>query len=243
MADDKMNYSTTVLLYTKNNLVNMPDNKSCYGFNIVSSVTNISKCRIEGRLVCIIDAHPQNENAENLCRALRQSLKTAHCYIVSILDPMLPDASGKRAAAGCDDALIGPLTFELIKNYIAKLTAERPWAGVGPTLRVGELEVDQLAYRVLFKGKFIRLSASEFEMLVKLLKNSDTLLTRSHLIGLCRPGGCNVLERSFDNSIRRLRKSLQSQGVPDPVRRIRARGYVIDSGVFGRQAASVRAYC
>jgi two-component system, OmpR family, phosphate regulon response regulator PhoB len=210
-----MNCSTTILLKTNNAGIFPGVREGCDSANVVSIDAAIPKYRVEGRLTCFLDS------------------TVSHCYILMALSPNTLDAWKSAVGAGADDFVVGPLSSDIIIKRITELKKSSPWLGVGPAMHVGDLKVDPIAYSVTFRNRFIKLSASELEMLVKLLRNRDKLMSRASLMELCRPVGQAILEKSFDISICRLRKSLKAQGVPDPLRRIRARGYVFDSGVFG----------
>jgi two-component system, OmpR family, phosphate regulon response regulator PhoB len=228
-----MNCSTTILLKTNNAGIFPGVREGCDSANVVSIDAAIPKYRVEGRLTCFLDSTVNLDESLQISKDLRDSPITSHCYILMALSPNTLDAWKSAVGAGADDFVVGPLSSDIIIKRITELKKSSPWLGVGPAMHVGDLKVDPIAYSVTFRNRFIKLSASELEMLVKLLRNRDKLMSRASLMELCRPVGQAILEKSFDISICRLRKSLKAQGVPDPLRRIRARGYVFDSGVFG----------
>jgi len=101
-------------------------------------------------------------------------------------------------------------------------------SGASPRLRHGELVIDLVAFAARYRGKLLILRPNEFRLLAFFAANPDRVFSRKELIGSLSKDG-DLDERTVDVWAGRLRRALKQQGAPDPLRTVRARGYVLDS--------------
>lgn len=140
-------------------------------------------------------------------------------YDVIVLDRMLPGMDGLSAAenlrakgdktpilflsalgqvddrvkglrAGGDDYLVKPYAFSELLARIEVLGRRRGEETI-TELKVGDLEIDLLARRVMRAGKKIDLQPREFQLLEYLARNADQVVTRTMLLE-------NVWQYTFD---------------------------------------------
>lgn len=140
-------------------------------------------------------------------------------YDVIVLDRMLPGMDGLTAAetlrakgdktpilflsalgqvddrvkglrSGGDDYLVKPYAFSELLARIEVLGRRRGEETV-TEIRVGDLEIDLLARRVMRAGKKIDLQPREFQLLEYLARNADQVVTRTMLLE-------NVWQYTFD---------------------------------------------
>ena len=98
----------------------------------------------------------------------------------------------------------------------------------GP-FRHGELTVDPAAFAARFRGKVLPLRPNEFRLLLHFVTHPDKVFSRASIIEHLGKDSGLIDERTVDVWTGRLRRALRAAGVPDPLRTVRALGYVLDS--------------
>ena len=97
-------------------------------------------------------------------------------------------------------------------------------------LRAGDIEVDLLTREVRQTGELVRLSTTEFELLVYLLSNRGRVLSREQILravwGYDHDPGTNVV----DVYIGYLRRKLRHGDHAAPIVTVRSVGYRLDDG-------------
>ena len=133
----------------------------------------------------------------------------------------------KGLRAGGDDYLVKPYAFsELLARIEALVRRQRP-AEAQTKLRVGDLEMDLLARRVVRGGTRIELQPREFRLLEYLMKHAGQVVTRTMLLE-------NVWEYHFDPQtnvidvhISRLRAKIDKGFARPLLNTVRGAGYCI----------------
>ena len=133
----------------------------------------------------------------------------------------------KGLRAGGDDYLVKPYAFsELLARIEALVRRQRP-AEAQTRLRVGDLEMDLLARRVVRDGTRIELQPREFRLLEYLMKHAGQVVTRTMLLE-------NVWEYHFDPQtnvidvhISRLRAKIDKGFARPLLNTVRGAGYCI----------------
>ena len=130
--------------------------------------------------------------------------------------------------AGAADYLVKPFMLaELEARIRAQLRAARQ---APPTeIRVAGLEISLLTRQVLSGGRQVRLSNTEFELLLYLMRNPGRTLTRERILrvvwGYTHDPGTNIV----DVYIGYLRRKLGTDERPAPIKTVRSLGYRLDS--------------
>jgi len=132
--------------------------------------------------------------------------------------------------AGAVDYLVKPFSLgELAARVRAQLRA----ATQTPTTAIsaGDIEVDLLSREVRRAGEQVRLSSTEFELLVYLLNNRGRVLSREQILravwGYEHDPGTNVV----DVYIGYLRRKLRRGGRNTPIVTVRSVGYRLNDAV------------
>jgi DNA-binding response OmpR family regulator len=132
--------------------------------------------------------------------------------------------------AGAVDYLIKPFS---LNELAARIRAQLRVVAQSPrtTLTAGELEVDLLSREVRRGGALVRLSTTEFELLVYLLRNRGHVLSREQILravwGYDYDPGTNVVDVYIGYLRRKLR---DSDGWRVPIVTVRSVGYRFDAG-------------
>lgn len=185
--------------------------------------------RLPGKLYCFVDWLLPELSGLEMCRRLRESPATRDSHITMVLEA--PDADDQRRAlrAGADDYMLGPVAADRLAARLADYEAAATPPAPRGRLAHGELTMDLAAHQVRWRGASLVLRPNEFRLLAHFIAHPDQVFTRTALIRELGKDAGEIDERTVDVWIGRLRRALTAHGVPDPLRTVRALGYVLDS--------------
>lgn len=184
--------------------------------------------------LCFVDWVLPEYSGLEVCERLRLAEDTKSAHINMVMESR-DDAAQRRAIrAGADSYILGPITADMIVQKIQSYRDTRHYSKTTTKLVHGKLTVDLDAYRVSYLGRNIALPPNEFRVLTHFIENPDRLLTRKSIIEMLgkdtlSKNGEATDERIVNVWIRRLRRTLNDHDVPDPLRTVRSKGYVMDS--------------
>jgi phosphate regulon transcriptional regulator PhoB len=167
-----------------------------------------------------------------LCRILRDRSDTAKLPIL-----MLTAKAGETDRVlglemGADDYLTKPFSpRELVARVRAILRRAASAAETEPLPAYdrGGLKIDFTTYEVFARGKNIKLTLKEFELLRFLVQNPNRVLSRDQLLDRVWGGETFVTPRTVDVHIRRLRKAIEKDDSnPKWILTLRGVGYKFD---------------
>jgi DNA-binding response OmpR family regulator len=129
---------------------------------------------------------------------------------------------------GADDYLPKPFgPRELLARMRAVLRRSLPEAQ-SERLRVGDLEIDVEARRVVLNGREIELTALELDLLLALARRAGRVVPRDALFAAAGRGDTAVSERTVDVHISHLRTKLgDDPRAQKRIRTVRGVGYVL----------------
>jgi two-component system KDP operon response regulator KdpE len=117
---------------------------------------------------------------------------------------------------GADDYMTKPFGIEeLLARILATLRRTRPAedaSGTPSVIRIGDVQIDLAAQRVLRAGAEIHLTPTEFALLRELVVNRGKLLSRTHLLRRVWGRGYETETEYVRVYIRRLRAKLEPPG-------------------------------
>ncbi len=97
--------------------------------------------------------------------------------------------------------------------------------------------IDLAAHEVTLDGRLIELTHQEFALLSFLSQNRGRVFSREQLLDAVWGRDVYVEQRTVDVHIRRLRKAINGDDLPDLIRTVRSAGYALDSDVNLRMAS------
>jgi len=122
--------------------------------------------------------------------------------------------------SGADDYVVKPFDLHELAARLRALI-RRSAGEAAPVLRVGEIELDAAARRVVFKGAPVELPAREYALLHALMLAAGRVLTREQLTEKLYAWGEEVESNAIDVHIHHLRRKLAAR----IIRTVRGVGY------------------
>lgn len=165
-----------------------------------------------------------------LCRQLRESRTGRELHITIVLDQGDSEERRRALKAGADDYIAGPLELDALLRRLDQYQGTNG-NGAPPRARLanGDLSIDLAAHQLRYRGQPIPLRPNEFRLLAFFMEHPDQVFSRTALIERLGKDEEAIDERTVDVWVGRLRRSLAAHGAPDPLRTVRALGYVMDS--------------
>jgi phosphate regulon transcriptional regulator PhoB len=167
-----------------------------------------------------------------LCKILRERPETSQLPIL-----MLTAKAGEADKVvglemGADDYLAKPFSPREMVARVRAILRRSESAATTDTPRVyqkGLLKIDFGTYEVYARGKSVKLTLKEFELLRFLVQNPNRVLSRDQLLDRVWGGETFVTPRTVDVHIRRLRKAIEKDDSnPTWILTLRGVGYKFD---------------
>jgi len=167
-----------------------------------------------------------------LCKILRERPQTAQLPILMLTAKAGETDKVLGLEMGADDYLVKPFSpREMVARVRAILRrSEAPAATeAAPLYAKGPLRIDFATYEVIVRGKAVKLTLKEFELLRFLVQNPSRVLSRDQLLDRVWGGETFVTPRTVDVHIRRLRKAIEKDDrKPQWILTLRGVGYKFD---------------
>lgn len=165
-----------------------------------------------------------------LCKILKSSEETSLIPIIMLtaksdeLDKVL------GLEMGADDYITKPFSpRELIARVRAVLRRAQEKPAAEKVLKIGDLEINTDTYQVSKRGALIKLSATEFKLLLYLVRKKGRVFDRDMLLNAVWKNEAYVEPRTVDVHIRRLREQIEDDpSHPLYIKTRRGIGYYVD---------------
>ena len=153
----------------------------------------------------ILDIMLPGASGFDICKAARQ---ISDCPIIFLTALGSENNILKGYETGCDDYVVKP--FSLRHLYAKSLALlKRAKKNVdSDVLQCGAISLNRKTMLVTVSGREIPINAKEYFLLVYLLENKGSVLTRHSILEHVWGDDLDVSDRVVDNTIRRLRESL-----------------------------------
>ena len=172
----------------------------------------------------ILDIMLPGASGFDICKAAR---KRSDCPI--IFETALGSENNvlKGYATGGDDYVVKPFSLRLLyaKSLALLRRAKKEKDDDGEVLNCGAISLNKKTMLVKVSGLEIQINAREYFLLVYLLENKGSVLTRQAILEHVWSDDLDVNDRVVDNTIRRLRCSLKDAA--SQVKTMIGRGYRI----------------
>ena len=161
----------------------------------------------------ILDLMLPDIPGEEVCRRIRADSQLKDIPILMLT------AKGEEIArvvgfeVGADDYVVKPFSVrELMLRIQAILRRSGPEPAAGGVVRFGVLEIDREAYEVRVTQQPVALSSLEFRLLVRLVNTAGRVQSRDSLLDAVWNVYAEVMPRTVDVHVKRLREKLGEAG-------------------------------
>ncbi len=205
------------------------------GYEVASSLNGedaLNKIRSGEFDLIILDLMLPGIQGIELCRILKSSETTSHIHIIMLT------AKGEEVdkilglEMGADDYITKPFSpREMVARVKAVLRRTQVPPRKDKILVSGDLEINIETYQVNKRGLPVRLSSTEFRLLMFLMAKKGKVFTRDMLLDSIWRDEAFVEPRTVDVHIRRLRAQIEDD--PSHPRYIKTRrgiGYYFENG-------------
>jgi DNA-binding response OmpR family regulator len=175
--------------------------------------------------VVILDLMLPGMDGLTVLRRLRESGSRVHVLVLSAKDRVEERVEGLEL--GADDYLTKPFEFD---ELVARLRAlvRRKYGTKSPVHEVGPLRVDTGRRSVLRGEDAVDLTPHEYAVLDYLLARRGRVVPKSELLEHLYADASQGSENAVEVLVHQLRRKLEVEGAPTPIRTRRGHGYVID---------------
>jgi two-component system alkaline phosphatase synthesis response regulator PhoP len=182
------------------------------GFHVVTAgdgPSALAMARRERPDLIVLDLLLPGMDGRELCRILR-----ADSDVPIIMLTALSEESDQIVGLeiGADDYIVKPFSPRaLVARVRALLRRAQGNVKAAPVvIRAGDLEINTERYTAIWQGQPLRLTPSEFDLLVVLARRPGQTLTRQQLMDDLYGGAVSSVDRSVDSHIKNLRRKLES---------------------------------
>jgi len=183
------------------------------GFKVISADDGpeaIELTKKENPSLIILDIMLPSMEGTEVCKVIKRDNATSHIPIIMLT------AKGEEVdrivglELGADDYITKPFSpRELVLRVKAVLKRMQGRQESGSSnIKAGNIKIDLERSVVISNGKPIKLTATEFKLLVELVKARGKVLSRDELLDRVRGMDYYVTDRTIDTHIRRLREKL-----------------------------------
>jgi DNA-binding response OmpR family regulator len=180
----------------------------------------LAKVNSESFDLMILDIMLPGASGFDICKAAR---KLSDCPIIFLTALGSENNILKGYETGCDDYVVKPFSLRHLYAKSLALLKRAKKSSDGDTLRCGSISLNKKTMLVTVKGRETAINAREYFLLVYLLENKDSVLTRQSILEHVWGDDLDVNDRVVDNTIRRLRESLDDAS--SQIKTVIGRGY------------------
>ena len=168
----------------------------------------------------ILDIMLPGASGFDICKVARQ---ISDCPIIFLTALGSENNILKGYETGCDDYVVKPFSLRHLYAKSLALLKRAKKSEDGDILRCGAISLNKKTMLVTVKGRETAINAREYFLLVYLLENKDSVLTRQSILEHVWGDDLDVNDRVVDNTIRRLRESLGDAS--SQIKTVIGRGY------------------
>ena len=203
------------------------------GFKVSSASTGedaLEKVRKSEYDLIILDLMLPGIQGVELCRMLRNSPKTETIPIIMLTAKGEVADKIRGLETGADDHMTKPFSpKELVARVNTVLRRAGVLAAKEKIIRIGELRIDRETYTVTRRDTPLRLSATEFKLLLYLAERKGRVFSRDQLLDAVWKDESFVEPRTVDVHIRRLRTQIEDDpSDPVHIKTRRGVGYYVE---------------
>lgn len=175
----------------------------------------------------ILDLMLPGINGIELCKLIRNNPLTSSLPIIMLTAKTEETDRIIGLELGADDYITKPFSpRELIARIKAVLRRTKEKPQTSQIIKIKDLEIDKEKYLVSVRGKPLKLSATEYKLLLFLIERKGKVFTRDQLLDAIWRDEAFVEPRTVDVHIRRLRSQIEKDpSNPEYIKTLRGIGY------------------
>lgn len=159
-----------------------------------------------------------------VCRTLKERKDAPPVVMLTAKDTVGDKVSGLDS--GADDYLTKPFAFEELLARIRAILRKK--SSQAPTsLKAGDLALDLLTHKVTRGGNEIALTTKEYSLLEYLMRNKNTIVTRTMISEHVWDIDFDTFTNVIDVYINYLRNKIDSGCEKKLIQTVRGRGYIL----------------
>jgi len=162
-----------------------------------------------------------------ICRRLKRGQKTKDIPII-MLSARGEDADKVRGLdTGADDYLSKPYSLPELLARVRSQLRRVGSASANESLSFEGITLNPLTHKVTRDDHEVHLGPTEFRLLTTFLERPGRVWSREQLLSRVWQQDTDVETRTVDVHVGRLRKALELDGMPNPIRTVRGAGYAL----------------
>lgn len=173
----------------------------------------------------LMDIMLPGEDGLELLKKLKSSAKTRDIPVIMVTAKGAEYDKVKGLDGGADDYVTKPFGMMELVSRIKAVLRRSGTTSVGQQdiLRAGDIEIDTKKHEVTAAGEIINLTLKEYELLKRLMKNPNMVMTRDSILEDIWGYDFDGETRTVDVHVRTLRQKLGACG--DQIETVRGVGY------------------
>jgi DNA-binding response OmpR family regulator len=181
------------------------------GFNTLitaNGLTGLELARAEKPSLIILDLMLPGMDGTEICRVLRQE---SNVPIIMLTARSKEHDRIHGLDLGADDYVVKPFSLgELVARARAVLRRANKAAPHAEIVQSGNIRLDLAARTCMISGEDVKLSRTQFALLMALLRNPGCVMTREQLLDAAFEDAYDMSDRTIDVHIRRLRQRIEA---------------------------------
>lgn len=181
----------------------------------------------------ILDIMLPQFNGLQVARQMRTQPKTAQTPILMLTAKAEEADQIAGLQIGADDYVTKPFSMKVlcarVEAMLRRARAAEP--GSGDKVELGGVRADLSTHEVTVRGEAIKLTLTEFRILVALMRGKGKVLSRADLMYTAMGPDVLVTTRTIDVHVAAIRRKLRMCGAK--IRTIRGVGYLFDEAAEG----------
>jgi phosphate regulon transcriptional regulator PhoB len=206
------------------------------GFSVDSAQTGdvaLRKIRSDDYSLIILDLMLPVISGLEVCRILKRDDRTSRIPIIMLT---AKDEEADKIVGlemGADDYVTKPFSpRELVARVKAVLRRADEEQKIIKEIKIGDLSINFDTYKVFVKGRLVKLSATEFNILKILIGQRGKVFSRDQLLDTVWKGEVFVTPRTVDVHINRLRNQIEEDPKnPRYIKTMRGIGYYFSGDI------------
>ena len=163
-----------------------------------------------------------------VCKQIKKINKLKNIPVLMLTAKSQEEDKVRGFESGVDDYVTKPFSYKEILLRVKSLLKRTKPTLVEDISIFHDLKVDRITKRIFRGDKEIKVGPTEFRLLDFLIKSPKRVYSREQLLNNIWGNEINVEARTVDVHIRRLRKAINIEGLPELIRNLRSSGYSLD---------------